>query len=219
MHSCWYCRSPSGLLTNYRRRRPIPWTVEIYVLLLWRLTVWVGAPAWQGEGSLLVADFSLCLTRRRGAGVCLLHKGTSPTPGDPASWPVVCQGRPRPLPSESLRVDLGARRHSDTALLKQGVSGLRLTFTLLFVPHFPIKAQDWWALLQLEFLSYDWIITTLNFRASLGLSEGGNWTLLNCEWACWMLCPGGQHRSPKPLGSVLWGVHGIIFKVTQTRIY
>lgn len=52
-------------------------------------------------------------------------------------------------------MDLGARRHSDTALLKQGVSGLRLTFTLLFVLHFPIKAQDWWALLQLEFLSYD----------------------------------------------------------------
>lgn len=71
-------------VTNYHRQRPIPWTAEIYVSLPWRLTVRAGVPAWQGEDSLLVADFALCFTRRRGAGVCLLHKGTSPTPGDPA---------------------------------------------------------------------------------------------------------------------------------------
>lgn len=79
VHCCWCCCSPSGLRSQTRRRRPIPPTVEICVSLLWRLTVWVGAPAWQGEGSLSVADFSLCFTRRRGAGVCLLHKGTGPT--------------------------------------------------------------------------------------------------------------------------------------------
>lgn len=78
VHRCCCCRGPSGLRSHTHRRRPIPPTVRISVSLLWRLTAWVGAPAWQGEGSLSVADF-LCLTRRRGAGVCLLHKGTSPT--------------------------------------------------------------------------------------------------------------------------------------------